>query len=75
MVVSRLKMNILPAIDLKNGQCVRLNKGDYNQVTKYSDNPLYMAEKWVNQGANNLHIIDLDGAKSGEPLNLSLIHI
>ena len=69
MVVSKSKMKILPAIDLKNGQCVRLNKGDYNQVTKYSDNPLYMAEKWVNQGANNLHIIDLDGAKSGEPVN------
>ena len=68
-------MKIFPAIDLKDGQCVRLNKGDYKKVKKYSDNPILVAEEWINQGTQKLHIIDLDGAKSGLPVNLSLIHI
>ena len=63
------KMKILPAIDLKDGQCVRLNRGDYGKVKKYSNDPIMVAERWVNQGAKNLHIIDLDGAKSGLPVN------
>ena len=66
-------MKILPAIDLKGGKCVRLNKGDYKQVTHYSDNPLNMAETWIRQGANNLHIVDLDGAKAGKPINFTII--
>jgi len=66
-------MKILPAIDLKDGKCVRLNKGDYKQVTHYSDNPLEMAETWIRQGTNNLHIVDLDGAKSGKPINFTII--
>ena len=66
-------MKIFPAIDLKDGKCVRLNKGDYKQVTHYSDNPLEMAETWISQGANNLHIVDLDGAKAGKPINFTII--
>lgn len=66
-------MKIFPAIDLKDGKCVRLNKGDYKQVTHYSDNPLEMAETWISQGANNLHIVDLDGAKVGKPINFTII--
>ena len=66
-------MKILPAIDLKGGKCVRLNKGDYKQVTHYSNNPLNMAETWIRQGANNLHIVDLDGAKAGKPINFAII--
>ncbi len=66
-------MKILPAIDLKDGKCVRLNKGDYKQVTHYSNNPLNMAETWIRQGANNLHIVDLDGAKAGKPINFTII--
>ena len=66
-------MKIFPAIDLKGGKCVRLNKGDYKQVTHYSDNPLNMAETWIRQGANNLHIVDLDGAKAGKPINFTII--
>ena len=66
-------MKIFPAIDLKDGKCVRLNKGDYKQVTHYSDNPLEMAETWISQGSSNLHIVDLDGAKAGKPINFTII--
>ena len=66
-------MKIFPAIDLKEGKCVRLKKGDYGQVKTYSDDPIMIAEQWVNQGTKNLHIIDLDGAKAGIPINHELI--
>tara|TARA_B110000196_G_scaffold46478_1_gene36894 strand:- start:722 stop:1453 length:732 start_codon:yes stop_codon:yes gene_type:complete len=66
-------MKILPAIDIKDGKCVRLAKGDYSQVTHYFDNPLDVAKKWIDQGSMNLHIVDLDGAKSGETINYDII--
>jgi phosphoribosylformimino-5-aminoimidazole carboxamide ribotide isomerase len=66
-------MKILPAIDIKDGKCVRLAKGDYNQVTHYFDNPLDVAKKWIDKGSMNLHIVDLDGAKSGETINFDVI--
>ncbi|MDB4089752.1 1-(5-phosphoribosyl)-5-[(5-phosphoribosylamino)methylideneamino]imidazole-4-carboxamide isomerase [Gammaproteobacteria bacterium] len=66
-------MKILPAIDIKEGKCVRLTKGDYSQVTHYFDNPLDVAKKWIDQGSMNLHIVDLDGAKSGETINYNII--
>ena len=66
-------MKILPAIDIKDGKCVRLAKGDYNQVTHYFDNPLEVAKKWIDKGSMNLHIVDLDGAKSGETINFDVI--
>ena len=66
-------MLIIPAIDLLDGKCVRLIKGDYNQVSVYSTNPFEVALKWQEAGAKRLHIVDLDGARSGVPQNLSAI--
>ena len=66
-------MKIFPAIDIKGGKCVRLAKGDYSQVTHYFDNPLDVAKKWIDQGSMNLHIVDLDGAKSGKTINYNII--
>tara|TARA_B100001123_G_C15097675_1_gene942245 strand:+ start:65 stop:772 length:708 start_codon:yes stop_codon:yes gene_type:complete len=66
-------MLIIPAIDILNGKCVRLFQGDYNKKTIYNDNPLEVANKWVSYGIKRLHIIDLDGAKSGFPKNIDLI--
>ncbi len=66
-------MRILPAIDLLDGKCVRLRRGDYNDVTVYSDDPAAMAADWVNMGAEGLHLVDLDGAKAGRPVNRDAI--
>jgi phosphoribosylformimino-5-aminoimidazole carboxamide ribotide isomerase len=60
---------ILPAIDIRGGQCVRLRQGDYAQETIYSNDPAAVARTWVDQGATFLHIVDLDGAKEGHPVN------
>jgi phosphoribosylformimino-5-aminoimidazole carboxamide ribotide isomerase len=65
-------MEIIPAIDLRGGRCVRLYQGDYNREIRFSDDPLRVALKWQSQGAPRLHIIDLDGAASGEPQNLEI---
>ena len=62
-------MLILPAIDLRGGQCVRLRQGDYAQETVFGDDPAAMARRWVEQGARYLHVVDLDGAKQGRPVN------
>ena len=62
-------MKLYPAIDLKDGACVRLLQGDYNEVTIYGNNPAEMAKKWEDLGGNYLHIVDLDGAKAGESKN------
>ncbi len=62
-------MEIIPAIDLLNGKCVRLNQGNYNEVTKFNSDPVKQAQIWENQGAKRLHLVDLDGAKTGEPIN------
>jgi len=59
-------MQIIPAIDIKNGKCVRLFQGDYDKETIYSSNPIEMALKWKNKGAKIIHIVDLDGAKVGK---------
>jgi len=66
-------MDIIPAIDLKAGKCVRLYQGDYNQETVYSEDPVAVAKKWKSIGARKLHLVDLDGAAAGEPKNLSII--
>lgn len=60
---------ILPAIDLRGGQCVRLRQGDYQQETIYDRDPVAVARRWVEQGATFLHVVDLDGAKQGQPVN------
>ena len=64
-------MLIIPAIDLKDGQCVRLTQGNMHQATVYSDDPVAMARQWQDQGAQLLHVVDLNGAFEGEPKNLS----
>jgi phosphoribosylformimino-5-aminoimidazole carboxamide ribotide isomerase len=60
---------ILPAIDLRGGQCVRLRQGDYAQETVFGADPAAMARRWVEQGASWLHLVDLDGARIGRPVN------
>ncbi len=66
-------MKLLPAIDIIDGKCVRLSGGDYNQVTTYSDDPTSVASDWYDKGLRNLHIVDLDGAKTGKLVNFSTI--
>lgn len=66
-------MNILPAIDLYQGKAVRLYKGDYAQMTVYSDHPEEVARDFQNQGAGYMHLVDLEGAKVGTPANLPTI--
>lgn len=66
-------MQILPAIDLRGGKCVRLRQGDYNQETVFGDDPAAMARHWVELGGEFLHLVDLDGAKDGAPTNLEAI--
>jgi phosphoribosylformimino-5-aminoimidazole carboxamide ribotide isomerase len=66
-------MQIIPAIDLLDGQCVRLHQGDYGQVTRFSDDPVAQALSWQNQGASRLHLVDLDGARRGEPENDAVV--
>ena len=65
-------MQIIPAIDLRGGRCVRLYQGDYNREIRFSDDPLQVAVKWQSQGASRIHIVDLDGAAFGEPQNLEI---
>jgi phosphoribosylformimino-5-aminoimidazole carboxamide ribotide isomerase len=62
-------MLIFPAIDLRGGQCVRLRQGDYAQETIFGSDPAEMARRWVSQGATWLHLVDLDGAREGRPVN------
>ena len=66
-------MLVFPAIDIRGGKCVRLFQGDFKQETVFSNNPEEMAEQWVSQGASYLHIVDLDGARSGSPVNVFII--
>jgi phosphoribosylformimino-5-aminoimidazole carboxamide ribotide isomerase len=62
-------MQIWPAIDLRGGKCVRLKQGDYQQETVFGDDPAAMARQWVGQGAQRLHLVDLDGARDGTAAN------
>jgi len=64
---------LIPAIDLKDGQCVRLRQGRMNAVTKFSDDPLAMAQRWITAGAQRLHLVDLNGAFAGTPINAAPI--
>ncbi len=66
-------MQIIPAIDLKDGKCVRLYKGEESNVTVFSEKPGDVAKKWEDAGASMIHVVDLDGAFSGEPVNLPAI--
>ncbi len=67
-------MKIFPAIDIKDKKCVRLIKGDFNNKTEYTISPVDQAEKYKDHGFKNLHVVDLDGALTGETVNLDIIH-
>ena len=66
-------MEILPAIDLRDGKCVRLRQGDYAQETIFGDDPTEMARRWAAEGTRWLHLVDLDGAKAGRPVNHEVV--
>lgn len=66
-------MQIWPAIDLLGGKCVRLQQGDYNRETVYSDDPVSVARRFQSEGAQHLHVVDLDGARAGRPVNLEAV--
>lgn len=66
-------MEIIPAIDIKDGRCVRLYQGDFQQVTVYDDDPVAVAQRWFEQGAPRLHLVDLDGARHGHPVHTDII--
>ena len=66
-------MVIIPAIDIKDGKCVRLAQGDFDRVTLYADNPVEMALTWAQKGAELIHVVDLDGSVAGLPRNAEII--
>lgn len=66
-------MEVIPAIDLRHGRCVRLEQGDFSRETAFSDDPVAMARHWQAQGAPRLHVVDLDGAAAGAPQQTGLI--
>tara|TARA_B100001123_G_scaffold183332_1_gene209944 strand:- start:47 stop:784 length:738 start_codon:yes stop_codon:yes gene_type:complete len=66
-------MLLIPAIDLKDGKCVRLRQGRMDDDTEYSDDPVAVARRWVGAGARRLHIVDLDGASSGKPVHTEIV--
>jgi phosphoribosylformimino-5-aminoimidazole carboxamide ribotide isomerase len=68
-----IKMEVIPAIDLLEGRCVRLYQGDYEKSQIFNENPVEVARQWEEQGATRLHVVDLDGAKAGKIVNLEAI--
>ena len=66
-------MEVIPAVDIRNGKCVRLYQGDYGRETVFSDDPVAIAVQWKELGASRIHVVDLDGAASGEIHNLNII--
>ncbi|MBO0358538.1 1-(5-phosphoribosyl)-5-[(5-phosphoribosylamino)methylideneamino]imidazole-4-carboxamide isomerase [Hymenobacter sp. BT186] len=66
-------MEIIPAIDLINGQCVRLTEGDFSQQTTYDTDPVAVAQRFEQQGVKRLHLVDLDGARAKQPVNLPIL--
>jgi phosphoribosylformimino-5-aminoimidazole carboxamide ribotide isomerase len=66
-------MQVIPAIDLRGGRCVRLRQGDFDQETVFGDDPTAMAARWESEGAARIHLVDLDGAKSGRPVNVEAV--
>jgi phosphoribosylformimino-5-aminoimidazole carboxamide ribotide isomerase len=66
-------MQVIPAIDLRGGCCVRLRQGDYDQETIFGDDPAAMAAHWEAEGATRIHLVDLDGAKAGRPVNVAAV--
>ncbi len=68
-----MSFEIIPAVDIRGGKCVRLYQGDYAQETVFGEDPVEMALRWEGEGATRLHVVDLDAARSGEPVNLEII--
>ena len=66
-------MLLIPAIDLKDGKCVRLKQGDMNDSTTFGEDPAAMARRWLDAGARRLHLVDLNGAFAGQPVNKAAI--
>jgi len=71
--ITDVLMLIYPAIDIRNGRAVRLVQGDYSRETVFDDDPAAVARRWVTQGADRIHLVDLDGAKAGKPVNGDVI--
>lgn len=69
----RAGFEVIPAVDLRGGRCVRLTRGDYGAETVYADDPVTVAAGWVAQGARRLHLVDLDGAREGRPVHLEVL--
>src|SRR2546427_4283937 len=67
-------LEVIPAIDLRGGRCVRLYQGDYDKETVYGEDPVAMARHWCQLGAKRLHVVDLDGARTGLQLNADAVH-
>jgi phosphoribosylformimino-5-aminoimidazole carboxamide ribotide isomerase len=67
------KIDLIPAIDIRDGRCVRLYQGDYARETVFSDDPVAVARRWQDEGASRLHLVDLDGARAGRPVNAGVI--
>jgi phosphoribosylformimino-5-aminoimidazole carboxamide ribotide isomerase len=65
-------MRLFPAVDIQRGRCVRLRRGDFADETVFSDDPVQVACRWVELGARFVHVVDLDGAREGEPRNLAI---
>ena len=66
-------MEIIPAIDIRGGRCVRLEQGDYDRETVFGDDPVAVARRWQAAGARRLHVVDLDGARDGRPGNEEVV--
>jgi len=66
-------MLLIPAIDLKDGKCVRLKQGNLNEETVFSDDPAEVARRWLDLGAERIHLVDLNGAVAGKPQNASVV--
>jgi phosphoribosylformimino-5-aminoimidazole carboxamide ribotide isomerase len=66
-------MQVIPAIDLRGGSCVRLQQGDYSRETVFGDDPAAVAAAWASEGAGRIHLVDLDGAKEGAPVNVEAV--
>ena len=66
-------MELIPAIDIRGGRCVRLDQGDFGRETVFADDPVEVARRWCDEGAARLHVVDLDGAREGRPVNAELV--
>ena len=66
-------MEVIPAIDIRGGRCVNLYQGDFGRETVFSESPLDVAVRWVGEGASRLHVVDLDGARAGAPVNMGIV--